>query len=112
MLMIIEDAQAIPNIEKILKLMMDSIKGITIIVTGSSSLDLINRAGKPLVRRQLEFQLLPLAQMGFSKLENRLESLNELPNRLIYGGYPKLIHLQSLRDKEQYLKSLVNSYLL
>jgi predicted AAA+ superfamily ATPase len=35
-----------------------------------------------------------------------------LPNRLIYGGYPELIHLQTLAEKEEYLKSLVNSYLL
>jgi hypothetical protein len=111
-LVIIDEAQAIPNIGKILKLMIDSIKGITIIATGSSSLDLINDAGEPLVGRQLEFQLLPLAQVEFSTVENRLESLNELPNRLIYGGYPELIHIHSLPEKEQYLKSLVNSYLL
>jgi len=111
-LVIIDEAQTIPNIGKILKLMIDSIKGITIIATGSSSLDLINDAGEPLVGRQLEFQLLPLAQVEFSTIENRLESLNELPNRLIYGGYPELIHMQSLPEKEQYLKSLVNSYLL
>ncbi len=111
-LVIIDEAQAIPNIGKILKLMIDSIKGITIIATGNSSLDLINDAGEPLAGRQLEFQLLPLAQVEFSTLENRLESLNELPNRLIYGGYPELIHLQTLSEKEEYLKSLVNSYLL
>jgi predicted AAA+ superfamily ATPase len=111
-LIIIDEAQAIPNIGKILKLMIDSIKGITIIATGSSSLDLINDAGEPLVGRQLEFQLLPLAQVEFSTRENRLESINELPNRLIYGGYPELIHLQTLAEKEEYLKSLVNSYLL
>ena len=111
-LIIIDEAQAIPNIGKILKLMIDSIKGITIIATGSSSLDLINDAGEPLVGRQLEFQLLPLAQVEFSTRENRLESINELPNRLIYGDYPELIHLQTLAEKEEYLKSLVNSYLL
>ncbi|SFT91315.1 hypothetical protein SAMN04489724_2764 [Algoriphagus locisalis] len=111
-LIIIDEAQAIPNIGKILKLMIDSIKGITIIATGSSSLDLVNDAGEPLVGRQIEFQLFPLAQVEFSMIENRLETLNQLPNRLIYGGYPELVHLPSLNEKEEYLKSLVNSYLL
>ncbi|WPR75722.1 ATP-binding protein [Algoriphagus sp. NG3] len=111
-LIIIDEAQAIPNIGKILKLMIDSVKGITIIATGSSSLDLVNDAGEPLVGRQLEYLLLPLAQTELTKTENRLDSLNQLPNRLIYGGYPELIHLPSLEEKEEYLKSLVNSYLL
>lgn len=111
-LVIIDEAQAVPNIGKILKLMIDSIPGITIIATGSSSLDLVNDAGEPLVGRQLEHQLFPLAQVEFSQTENRLESINQLGNRLIYGGYPELIHLPSLAEKEEYLKSIVSSYLL
>lgn len=111
-LIIIDEAQAIPNIGKVLKLMIDSVKGITIIATGSSSLDLVNDAGEPLVGRQLEFQLFPLAQVEFSKVENKLEKLNQLPIRLVYGAYPELVHLPSLAEKEEYLKSLVNAYLL
>ncbi len=92
--------------------MIDSIPGITIIATGSSSLDLVNDAGEPLVGRQLEHQLFPLAQVEFSQTENRLESINQLGNRLIYGGYPELIHLPGLNEKEEYMKSIVSSYLL
>ncbi|HSF52652.1 MAG TPA: DUF4143 domain-containing protein, partial [Algoriphagus sp.] len=88
------------------------IPGITIIATGSSSLDLVNDAGEPLVGRQLVHQLFPLAQVEFSQNENMLETLGHLENRLIYGGYPELIHLPKLEEKEEYLKSLINSYLL
>lgn len=111
-LVIIDEAQAVPNIGKILKLMIDSIPGITIIATGSSSLDLVNDAGEPLVGRQLVHQLFPLAQVEFSQKENMMESLGQLESRLIYGGYPELTHLPSLEEKEEYLKSLINSYLL
>ena len=111
-LVIIDEAQAVPQIGKILKLMIDSIPGITIIATGSSSLDLVNDAGEPLVGRQLVHQLLPLAQVEFSQKENMIETLGRLDNRLIYGGYPELIHLSTLEEKEEYLKSLINSYLL
>lgn len=111
-LVIIDEAQAVPNIGKILKLMIDSIPGITIIATGSSSLDLVNDAGEPLVGRQLVHQLFPLAQVEFSQKENMLESLGQLETRLIYGGYPELTQLPSLEEKEEYLKSLINSYLL
>lgn len=41
-----------------------------------------------------------------------LESLGQLETRLIYGGYPELTQLPSLEEKEEYLKSLINSYLL
>lgn len=111
-LVIIDEAQAVPQIGKILKLMIDSIPGITIIATGSSSLDLINDAGEPLVGRQLVHQLFPLAQVEFSQTENLVETLGRLEHRLIYGSYPELIHLSNLEEKEEYLKSLVNSYLL
>ncbi|WP_373496638.1 AAA family ATPase [Aquiflexum sp.] len=75
-LVIIDEAQAVPNIGKILKLMIDNVKGITIIATGSSSLDLVNDAGEPLVGRQKEYQLFPLAQTEFAKSENLLETAN------------------------------------
>jgi uncharacterized protein len=74
-LIIIDEAQAIPNIGKILKLMIDSIKGITIIATGSSSFDLANDTGEPLVGRNKEYQLFPLAQVEYAKIENRIDSL-------------------------------------
>ena len=56
-LIIIDEAQSIPEVGKILKLMIDNIKGITIIATGSSSFDLQNSTGEPLVGRNLVYQL-------------------------------------------------------
>jgi predicted AAA+ superfamily ATPase len=56
-LIIIDEAQSIPEIGKILKLMIDTIKGITVIATGSSSFDLQNSTGEPLVGRNLVYQL-------------------------------------------------------
>jgi len=111
-IIIIDEAQAISNIGKILKLMIDNLKGITIIATGSSSFDLVNDAGEPLVGRNKDFYLFPVAQLELSKIENRLETANNLSERLIYGSYPELWHLDSHQEKEEYLKSLVNSYLL
>ncbi|HEY4289449.1 MAG TPA: ATP-binding protein [Puia sp.] len=111
-IVIIDEAQAIPEIGRILKLMIDSIKGITIIATGSSSFDLVAAAGEPLVGRQLVYQLYPIAQVELTKLENLLATTANLEHRLIYGSYPELWHLPMIEEKEAYLKSLVNSYLL
>ncbi len=45
-LVFIDEAQAIPEIGKVLKLMIDSFSELTIIATGSSSFDLLNKAGE------------------------------------------------------------------
>ncbi|GAA0532478.1 ATP-binding protein [Chitinophaga japonensis] len=111
-IIIIDEAQAVPAIGQVLKLMIDNIKGITIIVTGSSSFDLVTAAGEPLVGRQLVYQLYPIAQVELTEIEDLLTTTSNLEQRLIYGSYPELWHLPTIEEKETYLKSLVSSYLL
>lgn len=110
--LVIDEAQAIPDIGIKLKLIVDSIEGIKILVTGSSVFDLDNKLGEPLVGRSYTFKLFPLAQMELSNNENRIETLGNLSSRLIYGGYPELEHLKTNKEKESYLKEQINSYLL
>ena len=111
-IVIIDEAQAIPEIGKILKLMIDNIKGISIIATGSSSFDLVYSTGEPLVGRNIVHHLYPIAQVELSAIEDRLTTLKNLEQRLIYGGYPELWHLSDQQEQEKYLKQMVNSYLL
>jgi predicted AAA+ superfamily ATPase len=111
-LIIIDEAQSVPEIGKILKLMVDTIKGITIIATGSSSFDLQNSTGEPLVGRNLTYQLYPVAQVELSAIQDHLTTVNDLGERLIYGSYPELWQLENNDERENYLKQLINSYLL
>ncbi|WP_290796856.1 ATP-binding protein [Flavihumibacter sp. UBA7668] len=111
-LVVIDEAQAVPEIGKILKLMIDSIKGITIIATGSSSLELVSASGEPLVGRQLIFQLFPVAQAELSDEEDLIATKSNLEQRLIFGSYPELWQLPDDEEKAAYLKSMVSSYLL
>jgi hypothetical protein len=111
-LIVIDEAQAVPEIGKILKLMIDSIKGITIIATGSSSLELVSASGEPLVGRQLIFQLFPVAQAELSDEEDLIATKSNLEHRLIFGAYPELWQLPDDEEKAAYLKSMVSSYLL
>jgi len=111
-IVIIDEAQTIPEIGKILKLMIDGIKGITIIVTGSSSFDLVYAAGEPLVGRNLVYQLYPIAQAELSTVEDYMTTTRNLEQRLVYGSYPELWHIDSFLEKENYLKQMVSSYLL
>lgn len=111
-LLIIDEAQEIPEVGKILKLMIDSFDDLTIIATGSSSFDLLNSAGEPLTGRQIQFNLYPFAQLELSKVENFVETTQNLEERLIYGSYPELFQLKSNDEKSGYLQQLVQSYLL
>jgi predicted AAA+ superfamily ATPase len=111
-IIIIDEAQTIPGIGKILKLLIDGIKGITVIVTGSSSFDLVYATGEPLVGRNLVYQLYPIAQAELSAVEDYMTTTRNLEQRLIYGSYPELWHIDSFQEKENYLKQMVSSYLL
>ena len=111
-IIIIDEAQTIPDIGKVLKLMIDGVKGITIIVTGSSSFDLVYATGEPLVGRNLVYQLYPIAQAELSAVEDYITTARNLEQRLVYGSYPELWHIDNFQEKENYLKQMVSSYLL
>ncbi len=111
-LLIIDEAQAIPDIGKKMKLLVDEIDGVKVLVTGSSVFDLNNKLGEPLVGRKKTLFMYPLAQLEFMKYENLFDTKAKLTERLIFGSYPELQQLQSDTHKISYLKEQVNSYLL
>jgi len=111
-LLIIDEAQHIPEIGAKLKLMVDEIKGIRVMVSGSSSFDLFNKSGEPLVGRHVPFHLTAFSQAEISQTENRLQTQQNLETRLIYGSYPDVVLMNSNEQRKEYLKNIINSYLL
>lgn len=111
-LLLIDEAQVIPDVGRSLKLLIDSFPSLTIFATGSSSFDLANRAGEPLVGRLLTHTLYPLAQLELSATETFLQTRDYLPERLIFGNYPDVVTMKDTNDRIDYLKSMVSSYLL
>lgn len=110
-LLIVDEAHFVPDIMRKAKLMIDEIRPLHIILTGSSAFALVQN-GEPLVGRSLSYELYPLAQLEFAKNENALQTKQNLEDRLVFGAYPELQQLQSAREKEFYLKELVNTYML
>lgn len=110
-LIAIDEAQKIPNIGLNLKLIVDNIKNIQIIATGSSAFDLAKQTGEPLVGRKSSFMTYPLAQMEINAIENFAQTKANLENRLIYGTYPEIILSESNQQKEKLLREIINSYL-
>lgn len=111
-LLVIDEAQVIPEVGKILKLLIDSFKDLTIIASGSSAFDLSNQTGEPLTGRSLTYYLYPIAQIELAPYENGLQTAQNIEERLIFGAYPELFQLDSLPEKAQYLTELIKSYLL
>jgi len=110
-LLIIDEAQYIDDIGRKIKLMIDEIKPLHIIITGSSAFDL-QQAGEPLVGRTITYHMYPVAQMELQKQENILQTKQQLEERLVYGSYPEVITLETLKEKQEYLTELINTYLL
>lgn len=111
-LLVIDEAQHIPEIGQILKLIVDTQDGIKVIATGSSTFDLANQLGEPLVGRKNTLYLFPLSQIEFAEFENHKQTTENLEARILFGGYPELAQYEKWDDKRDYLQEIVNSYLL
>ena len=111
-LLAIDEAQHIPDIGGKLKLMIDEIPNIRIIVSGSSSFDLMNKSGEPLVGRCVSFHLTAFSQREISQIENTLQTQQNLETRLLYGSYPDVVLIENTSRQKEYLKNIVDAYLL
>jgi predicted AAA+ superfamily ATPase len=85
-LMVIDEAQNIPNIGMGLKIIVDQVPGIRVIVTGSSSFELAGQVGEPLIGRKRTFVLYPMAQSQLLLSFNRFELGEKLSDFLIFGS--------------------------
>jgi len=110
-LLVIDEAQKIKDIGINLKLIVDHIKGIRVIATGSSSFDLARNIGEPLTGRKYTLKMFPLAQLEMSAIEALHETRANLENRLIYGSYPEVVVMKDNIKREAYLKEIISSYL-
>lgn len=111
-LLYIDEAQKIPEIGLKLKLMIDEIEDLKIIISGSSSFDIHNDAGEPLTGRKHTFNLFALSESEYNQLENNIEKIDKVRERLVFGNYPELLHIPDREDKIDYLNEMVSSYLL
>ncbi len=75
----IDEVQRIPNIGLKLKIIVDQIKNVQVIVSGSSALDISDLTQEPLTGRKFEFQMFPISwnefeeNVGYMKAQQQLE---------------------------------------
>ncbi|GHU10982.1 ATPase [Alphaproteobacteria bacterium] len=105
-LIALDEAQYIETIGRSLKIMVDTHPEVQIIATGSSSFDIANKTGEPLVGRARHYTLYPFSLKEFSNEVITLSS--NLEKFLRFGLYPTVI---SAIDPAEELRDIVGGYL-
>lgn len=109
-LLVIDEAQRVPNIGLNLKILVDNYPHVAIVATGSSSFDLANKVSEPLTGRKLTLTLYPVSYGELAETLGEFEAHADLERWLIWGGYPGIVTAEA-GLRERLLGELVGSYL-
>jgi len=90
-ILVIDEAQEIPDIGKKIKIFTDLIPEIKVIATGSSSFELANKTSESLTGRKWEMRMDPISFAEMTNHHGFLKEKHLLENRLIYGYYPEIV---------------------
>lgn len=109
-IVVLDEAQKIPDIGLLLKVMIDVYPELQIIATGSSSFELASHVSEPLTGRNFTFTMYPLSvreiggEQGLSAVESRLDGI------LRFGSYPEVFMLPDAAAQER-LDEIASDYL-
>lgn len=111
-LIVIDEAQRIPQVGLGLKILVDNNPQIKVLITGSSSLSLSYKVGEPLVGRMFDYILYPVSQLELKKQKTLFDLTRKKEEFLIFGSYPEVLEATSYEEKIRILTGIANSYLL
>ncbi len=110
-ILIIDEAQKVPNIGLNLKLIVDHMPGVIVIASGSASFDLAKQVGEPLTGRKKTINLFPISAGEIVGAKDKMFYLDTLESYLIYGCYPEQLQQNDQKEKRDYLLELADSVL-
>jgi len=111
-ILFVDEGQKIRTIGQSVKLLVDHFGSQRqIIVTGSSTLNLLDATQEPLTGRKFVYTLYPLAISEIFPRPDFLDLQKNLEERLLYGSYPRVVQQTSFEAKIRELRELVASYL-
>jgi len=106
----IDEGQKLSTIGQTLKLLVDYFKkSAQIIVTGSSTMNLLDKTQEALTGRKKIYTLYPISLEEVVK-NSRIEK-KKLEALLVFGSYPHVVTEHKKQDKVDVLKELKTSYL-
>ena len=110
-LVVIDEAQAIDDVGAGLKLLVDHLKQIKVIASGSSSFELAGRLGEPLTGRKRTLTLFPVAALELAENDGNMSVRQRLDELLVYGCYPEVLTTAGFDEKREVLVELRDDYL-
>lgn len=113
-ILVIDEAQAIKNIGQSLKIVNDTMPHVAVVVTGSSSFELAGQVGEPLTGRKTTKYLLPISvkELLVKDITPARTLKEELQSWLVYGMYPDILTAKTNEKRREFLREIVDSYLL
>lgn len=109
-MVMIDEAQRLPNVGLIIKMLVDAVGAETqIIVTGSSALELSNGIYESAAGRFFEYRLHPFSFGELAAYASEREERRQIEDRLIYGSYPEVVTNRA--DARRILESIVSGAL-
>ncbi len=109
-LIVLDEAQYIPEIGRILKIIADHLEGVQVIATGSSSFDLAQHTSEALTGRALNFTLYPFSYQELGQIFRYSERKALLENFLLFGMYPEIVTAKK-EEAKTLLNDLTSRYL-
>ena len=121
----IDEVQRIKNAGLFLKGLYDMELPYKFVVTGSGTIDLKEKIQESLAGRKRVFELDPVSfeefvnYKTFYRYEDRLKSFFEIEKEktrdfleeyLQFGGYPKIVTEENIREKREIIREIYNSY--
>ena len=111
-LLVLDEAQRIPEIGMALKIIVDQVPGIRVIATGSASFELAGQVGEPLTGRKYTLTLYPVSQLELLQTSRAFDLQERLPEMLVFGGYPAVVSAKTNQEKRELLLEIAHAYLL
>ncbi len=105
----VDESQRIEGIGLTAKIIVDQMPSVQLILSGSSSFDLLNQTQESLTGRKWTFSLWTVSWIEWQTYMGYVKAEQDLENRLVFGFYPDV--LVNALDQEIILKELTESYL-
>lgn len=106
----IDEGQKVENIGNTLKILVDHYKkSKQVIVTGSSSINILDKTAEPLTGRKIVYKMYPISCGEISFTYDNLYLDKHLNDLLIFGQYPEVLNQDSYEQKTKELLELATS---
>ena len=90
-ILFIDEAHKVPNIGLVLKRAWDKVKGLQVIASGSSSVELADKIEEPMTGRKFDYTLMPPSFAELVSVTSPADELRCIEQRMIYGMYPDVV---------------------